>query len=474
MPQRNPTGDFDAQVDVLVVGAGGAGFVAALAAHEAGATVAILEKSERAGGNTALSTGSVPGAGTRYQVEAGIEDSPRQLAEDLLRQSGPHDAEWLVHRLAAESASLVEWLREDIGIELELITDYKHVGHSVPRLHAPRSRRGQDLVNDLARAVGEREIPLVLGNPVQDLLLDDDGEVCGVLVRGDRAAETRVGAPSVVLAANGFGASREMLREYCPEIAEAEYFGSHGSTGEAIAWARELGAKLENMGAYQGYAAVAYPHGSITSWTTVEMGGVLVNPDGVRFGDESIGYSGFAADVLANGGHAWVLFDERIRDYVAGNEVEFRELVELGGVRTAEDPAELASFFELPADALAATVDEVRRDASAGTPDRFGRTEFGFGPLTAPLAMCRTTPGLFHTQGGTAVDPDGRVLRADGAPIPRLFAAGGVAVGISGRSGARGYSSGNGLLTAMGLGRLAGAAAGAGRRPTRGTLRTEG
>ena len=427
--------------------------------HEAGASVAVLEKSDRAGGNTALSTGSIPGGGTRYQAEAGIEDSPERMAEDLLRQSGPHDADWLVRHLSAESAGLVEWLRDDIGIELELITDYKHVGHSVPRLHAPRSRRGRDLANDLVRVIGEREIPLALGNPVEDLLLDNDGEVCGVLVRGDRTAESRLGAGSVVLAANGFGNNREMLRQYCPEIAEAEYFGAHGSTGEAIAWAHELGAELQNIAAYQGYAAVAYPHGSITSWTTVEMGGVLVNPEGVRFGDETIGYSGFAADVLAHGGQAWVLFDERILDYTAGNEIEFRELVELGGVRTAEDPAELAAHFDLPAEALAATIEEVRRDAAAGSPDRFGRGDFGFGPLTPPYAMCRTTPGLFHTQGGVAVDRDARVIGTDGNPIPRLFATGGVAVGLSGRSGGRGYSSGNGLLSAMGLGRLAGAAA---------------
>ena len=74
--------------------------------------------------------------------------------------------------------------------------------------------------------------------------------------------------------------------------------------------------------------------------------------------------------------------------------------------------------------------------------------------------MCRTTPGLFHTQGGVAVDADARVVRGEGRPIPRLYATGGVAVGISGRTGGHGYSSGNGLLSAMGLGRLAGAAAG--------------
>lgn len=459
MPQTTSSDDFDTEVDVLVVGAGGAGLVAALAAHEAGATVAVVEKYDRAGGNTALSTGSVPGGGTRYQAEAGIEDSPERMAEDLLRQSGPHDAEWLTRQLAAQSAPMVEWLREDVGIELELITDYKHVGHSVPRLHAPKSRKGQDLVDDLVRALEEREIPLVLGHPVEDLLLDDDGLVSGVLVRGDRVQETRLGAPNVVLAANGFAGNREMVAQYCPDVADAEYFGAHGSTGEAVAWVRDLGAKLENIGAYQGYAAVAYPHGSITSWTTVEMGGVLVNPDGERFGDETIGYSGFAADVIANGGAAWVLFDERIRDYVAGNELEFRELVELGGVKTAEDPADLARYFDLPVDALVRTVAEAGRDAAAGTADRFGRTDFGFGPLQAPYAMCRTTPGIFHTQGGAAIDADARPLTPEGVVLPRVFATGGVAVGISGRSGGRGYSSGNGLLTAMGLGRVAGAAA---------------
>jgi fumarate reductase flavoprotein subunit len=308
--------------------------------------------------------------------------------------------------------------------------------------------------------VGEREIPVALGNPVEDLLLNDDGEVTGVLVRGERTAESRLGAASVVLAANGFGGNRDMLRRYCPDVAEAEYFGAPGSTGEAIVWACELGARLENIGAYQAYAAVAYPHGSLTSWTTIEMGGVLVNPDGVRFGDETTGYSGFAADVLNHGGQAWVLFDERIRDYVAGNEIEFRELVELGGVHTANDPAELAARFGLPIEALVATIDEVRRDAGAAAPDRFGRSNFGFGPLTPPYSMCRTTPGLFHTQGGVAVDPDARVVRDDGSPIRRLYATGGVAVGVSGRTGGRGYSSGNGLLSAMGLGRLAGAAAG--------------
>jgi fumarate reductase flavoprotein subunit len=68
-------------------------------------------------------------------------------------------------------------------------------------------------------------------------------------------------------------------------------------------------------------------------------------------------------------------------------------------------------------------------------------------------------PGLFHTQGGLMVDNDGRVLRSNGQPIANLFAGGGAAAGLSGRTGASGYASGNGLLGAIGLGRLAGLAA---------------
>jgi fumarate reductase flavoprotein subunit len=73
----------------------------------------------------------------------------------------------------------------------------------------------------------------------------------------------------------------------------------------------------------------------------------------------------------------------------------------------------------------------------------------------------RVVPGLFHTQGGLKVDEDARVLRHDGTAVPNLFAGGGAAAGISGRRGAAGYASGNGLLTALGLGRQAGLTAAA-------------
>jgi fumarate reductase flavoprotein subunit len=105
---------------------------------------------------------------------------------------------------------------------------------------------------------------------------------------------------------------------------------------------------------------------------------------------------------------------------------------------------------------LAATIARYNEAAAGRAIDPHGRTAFGIAPLAPPLYASRVVPGLFHTQGGLCVDEQAHVLRPDGSAIANLFAGGGAAAGISGRTGAAGYASGNGLLTALGLGRIAG------------------
>ena len=449
----------DTEFDVIVVGAGACGLAAALAAHCAEPTlrIAVLEKAHRLMGNSMLSSGSIPASGTRFQVEAGIEDSDALFIRDLLAVSGKHEAMHLAETLVDVSAEVIHWLVDVACVNLTLVQSYKHVGHSVYRLHSPPSRRGADLTNDLLRSVQAHDIPVVFSNPVRRLLTTADGQrVCGVVSQTPDGNETTISTTTVILASNGFGANRNLLKKYIPDLATVPYGGSTGSDGEAILWGESLGADLRNMGAYQGHASLADPHGSVVTWTVVEKGGVIIDGTGQRFGNETMGYSAFAALEITKPGPFYVLADTRIRDFTAQTQQEYAELVKSGGVREFLTVQALADSLGISSEDLKRTTDSVDGAARGLHVDVFGRKDWGMSPLVAPYTLSRITPALFHTQGGLNVDARARVLRGDGTWITGLYAGGGAAAGISGAVGGTGYVSGNGLLTAVGLGYLAG------------------
>jgi fumarate reductase flavoprotein subunit len=239
-------------------------------------------------------------------------------------------------------------------------------------------------------------------------------------------------------------------------MADALYFGHPGNQGDAVLWGEALGARLTHLGAYQGHGSVATPHNILISWAAIMEGGFQVNVQGRRFSNEALGYSEQAAEVLRQpGAYAFCIFDARIAG-IARQFEDFRNAEKAGAVITAELIEALAERIDVPADALRGELTGI--DAGRGAPDRFGRVFDAGKALKAPYCAVKGTGALFHTQGGLAIDHEARVLRQDGMPFPNLFAAGGAAVGVSG-SGAAGYLSGNGLLTATVFGRIAGAAA---------------
>ena len=448
------------EVDVLVVGAGACGLIAALKAAQGGASVAVVEKLDRFAGNTVLSCGSIPAAGTKKQRAAGVTDSVDTMIADMERVSGAHDMSHLTRTLATRSAELVDWLGDYCGVEVKLYTNYKHVGHTIPRLHTQPSGRGAELMEQLARTAKRVGIDIAFNNPVRRLIADDNGAVVGAEV-GDGASAYRIRAKKVILASNGFGANKALLREFCPDIAEAQYFGAAGSEGEAIEWGRALGAQLGNIGAYQAHASVSYPHGELLTWSCAEKGAFYVNRQGRRFGNENLGYSGFGALVMAQGNEAYAIYDAKIRDYVAKYQETYQALVDMGGTKSADTIEELAKVRGIEAGPLAETLAAYNRAARGEAPDAFGRKDFGLAPLEPPFVVTRVNAGLFHTQGGLMIDERARVLKQDGRPLPNLFAGGGAAAGVSGKAGGSGYVSGNGLLAASVLGYIAGETAAA-------------
>jgi fumarate reductase flavoprotein subunit len=185
-------------------------------------------------------------------------------------------------------------------------------------------------------------------------------------------------------------------------------------------------------------------------------GGIHVNQAGERFADETRGYSEHALDVLRQpGGTVMVVYDERIHQ-LGLTFPDYRDCLANHLIKRADTVADLAAGFGIDPDALVRTVADYRAGHETGQ-DAFGRATFA--DFAAPWYGIRVTGALLHTQGGLVVDRDARVLRADRSVIPNLYAGGGVAAGVSGH-GPGGYLSGNGLLTALGYGFLAGRHAG--------------
>jgi len=256
-------------------------------------------------------------------------------------------------------------------------------------------------------------ISLVLSNPVQQLLTDDDSRVVSAMTLTKQGEVSRIGARKTILAVNGFGAVPAIVARYCPEVAGAMYVGATGSQGEAATWGEAASGKLGNMSSYQGYATVIYPHGELLSWTTLEKGGILVNTQGQRFGDEAVGYSGYTAAVMHQEGAVHAIFDQKIND-IAKREPWFKEVLDYGGVRKADDLGAVARTIGVDVAALTAIVQAYNAAAAGGQADLHGRTSFGVAPLVGPFWYTRLLPALLSIQGGLMIDLSGHVDRASG------------------------------------------------------------
>ncbi len=462
-----PGASFDVSVDVAIVGAGAAGLVAALRAREAGADVLVLERDPLPSGSTALSAGLIPAPATRFQASAGIADSADAFAADIMAKAHGEPDPATVSLLARTIGPAVEWLADRHGLPFSVIADFTYPGHSARRMHGLPSRSGRELMEHLAAAAEAAGAMLLTEAIVDCLVRDVDGSIIGIEAARPDGTRERIGCKALILACNGYGGDPALVARHIPEMTGARYFGHPGNRGDAILWGEALGAGLRHLSGYQGHGSVAEPHGILITWATVTEGGFQVNAQGQRFHNEAKGYSEAAAAVIAQeSGIAWQIFDTRIAG-IARQFEDFRQAEAQGAVVEAGDWATLETRLRLPSGSLQETAAAVVDLKSKSGQDAFGRNWAGAPPLEAPFCAVRVGGAVFHTQGGLVVDAEARVLASDGRPFANLFAAGGAACGVSGTD-ASGYLSGNGLLTAVGYGFIAGAAAATLASPGRG------
>ena len=450
---------FAAEVPVAIVGAGAAGLTAALACADAGVEPLLIERDPVPRGSTSLSAGLIPAAGTRFQAAHGIADDAERFGADIQRKAHGRADPALVGTVTREAASAVEWLADAFGLPFSLVHDFDYPGHAARRMHGLPSRSGAELVDRLRGAAEAQGVPLLTDARVTGLVSDGQ-RLRGLVAQRPDGSEERIGAAAIVLACCGYGANKALVRRFIPELAEATYFGHPGNEGDAVAWGEALGARLRDMTGHQGHGSVAHPQGILVTWAVIMEGGFQVNLRGERFWNEASGYSEAALSVLRQpGGIAWDVFDSRIAG-IARQFEDFRNAEAAGAVLSAPTSEALAEAARLPAQSLAATLAGVDALKGRGATDGFGRDWSGATPLRAPFHAVRVTGTLFHTQGGLVVDEATRVCLERGGTLPNLFAAGGAACGVSGPE-ASGYLSGNGLLTAVALGRIAGRGAAA-------------
>lgn len=445
---------FTTSVPVIVVGAGAAGTLAALAARDFGAKVLVLDRDSSPAGATGSSSGMIPAAGTRAQEVREIDDTPELFADDIQAKSNGRSAAHLVEAYTRASAETLGWLEKTCGLSFELV-DGVPPGHGVARMHALAERGGTALMSALYRALAARGVRLQPSACVTDLYVDAEQRVRGVRVlRGGRESMD-IGCSALVVATNGFAGNVELVNRHLPDVRALPFAGHDGSQGDALAWGGELGAAVEDIDGFQAHSSVVMPQKLQLPWALMSEGAIQVNRQGERFGNEHEGYSESALFVLAQPeGIAFNIYDERIHE-VGLAMPNYPEAVTKGLIKRGTALRDLADALGIDRGGLEQTIALVNALALDEDMDEFGRTFRAAQMILGPFYGVQVTGALLGTEGGLAIDARGRVLRPDGSALPNLLAAGGAARGVSGDAGG-GYLEGNGLLAAVVGGFLAG------------------
>ncbi|MCW2995625.1 MAG: FAD-binding protein [Conexibacter sp.] len=456
--------------DVVVVGYGPAGAAAAIAAHDAGRSVLVLEKTATGGGNAIHSGGflwDAPDPAAAEHVEAlTFGRTDRAVIDAYI--NGLHALDAWLHALGAETerfapppirfpAPFPSWPHFPAGHEIA----YRVVSGG-------EGRRGLALWDALDAAVRERDVAVERDARATELLRGDDGAVSGVVV-GDEPIAARGG---VILACGGFEGDAGLADAYLP-LGPAWPVGHQANTGDGLRLGQAAGAALWHMYGFFGWFAFRTPE--FPAPFAIDLfapGFLMVDADGRRFADET-GYevhdrlralstylphnpnrprlpSWTILDgaALAAGPLNGLLGTPNAYSWSTDNRAE----VARGWVKQGRGVAELAAATGLDPTVLATTLAEYRAAVEARRDARFHRDPETLVALDeTDLYAIETWPGVAGTTGGPRHDAAARVLDAGGSAIPGLYAAGAVSL-IWGHL----IDHGGGLTDALVFGRIAG------------------
>ena len=445
--------------DVVVVGAGGAGFSAAIEAKNAGANVVLLEKMPAVGGNSLISGAEMNAAKNWVQPKLGInDDSPELHAEDTYKGGDMKGDMKVINVMTHNALDAALWCRDYLGVRFEDDNLFFFGGHSRKRALIPVGHTGTEFITKFQAKADELGIPVITNMKMTDLILDKDGRVSGVKATMNGAEYTFNAKGGVVLATGGFGANKEMVKKYNPKIDERFMTtDAPGTTGEALYIAEKAGAELVNMGYIQTYPICDPISGVIELIADSRFdGAIMLNQEGKRFVEE-LDRRDVLSEAILNqtGGYCWVLWNDnigKISNTVGTHTTEYDAFTKQGIMATCDDLKCIADFTKIPFDQLKKTVDRVSSMAGKGNDKDFNHRGGLMDMSQGKYYVIKAVPSTHHTMGGIEINTEAEVISTEGEAIPGLYACGEVTGGVHGGN----RVGGNALMDCQVFGMIAG------------------
>jgi len=349
MPAKKPA-NWDREVDVVVMGSGGAALMAAITAAGEGKKVLVIEKTHQLGGTTAFSGGIPWIPMNRYQKEAGLEDN-REAALTYIRRitNGKEPDPKLVEVFVDNAYKAIDYLYENSPLRFDIPPNYPEyysnfegtrIGRSLDpkpfeldsigelgalvrnnpafppmtlaeggavggidwavlgeRMEKNIVTMGRSLVAGMIKGCLDKGVEFMVETAGNELVLDEEGKVIGLVAKKD-GKDFYIGAPNVFLGSGGFEWNKELVKTFLKgEVSHP--LSPWGNTGEALIMAMEAGAALGNMSEAWWYPAMQDPTFEYEGRALNQLGGggrfgpnsIIVNQNAERFTHEGATYN---------------------------------------------------------------------------------------------------------------------------------------------------------------------------------------
>ncbi len=420
--------------DIIAIGAGLAGFSAAIEAAQEGAKVMLLEAGQTYSSSTTRAQGFVMGANTDEQKRRGIEDSADAFYKDLMQVYGdePNIDPKLLRKLADESADLIKFLEEQ-GLTWDKVVN---ISPKKPRLtkraHTIKGM-GTTMINALVEAAKEKGVDLRLGTKVNNLIVED-GKVKGVQATTVTGEELTIYSSAVIIGSGSYTADLNAVKKLNPKMTNIESIVGNGE-GSALKFFKQVNAKIINVPylqfMYYFYGPSfgdMFPEAIPGSPTLPNFDVLEVDGAGNRLASEDDFTFEFTKRCWYNG------FDEGYAVYGQATADKYPIMTKIGLTKkTVHDKnfgykentiQQLAEDVDIDPSALQRTINRYNELCDKGSDEDYHKNPKNMIKIAAPYYVLRMPQQCTDGYTGAKINEHAQVIDKDNKPVPGLYAAG--------------------------------------------------